>query len=179
MTDLRPRPLAFLLAPLALAGLLVVAAGALGDPSSAAEPQPRPCAAPEHRQFDFWIGDWDVATPDGTVRGRNVIEAIEGGCALRETYTTGRGYGGTSLNFYDVARGGWHQTWIDNQGSPLHLDGGLDGDRMVLRGEAGSALQRITWTPLADGRVRQHWESSSDGGASWTTAFDGYYRRRP
>jgi hypothetical protein len=31
---------------------------------------------------------------------------------------------------------------------------------------------------LPDGRVRQHWETSKDGGATWTTAFDGYYRRR-
>jgi hypothetical protein len=23
------------------------------------------CASAEHHQFDFWIGDWDVALPDG------------------------------------------------------------------------------------------------------------------
>lgn len=30
------------------------------------------CDSPEHRQFDFWLGDWDVITwtsnEDGTVR---------------------------------------------------------------------------------------------------------------
>lgn len=33
--------------------------------------------------------------------------------------------------------------------------------------------ERITWTPNADGTVRQHWEQSTDGGKTWTTAFDG------
>ena len=36
---------------------------------------------------------------------------------------------------------------------------------------------RITWEKLADGRVSQHWEVSSDGRRSWTDAFMGYYRR--
>ena len=39
------------------------------------------------------------------------------------------------------------------------------------------ALQRIGWTPLHDGRVRQHWETSNDTGKTWTTAFDGYYTK--
>jgi hypothetical protein len=38
-------------------------------------------------------------------------------------------------------------------------------------------LQRITWTPEQDG-VRQHWQSSADDGATWTTVFDGHYRPR-
>ena len=38
-------------------------------------------------------------------------------------------------------------------------------------------IDRTTWTPLEDGRVRQHWESTTDGGKSWSTVFDGYYSR--
>jgi len=34
------------------------------------------------------------------------------------------------------------------------------------------------WMPLQDGRVRQHWEATTDGGKTWTTVFDGYYSRR-
>ena len=26
-----------------------------------------PCAAPTHRQFDFWIGDWTVSRTDSTM----------------------------------------------------------------------------------------------------------------
>lgn len=56
-----------------LATLLLAAVA----PAFAAEP---PCATPAHRAFDFWIGTWDVARPDGTLAGRNRIEAVLGGC---------------------------------------------------------------------------------------------------
>jgi hypothetical protein len=52
---------------------------------------------------------------------------------------------------------------------------------MVLQGDAVGASgaktrHRITWTPNADGTVRQLWESTNEAGA-WTVAFDGTYMR--
>ncbi len=140
----------------------------------------KPCNTPEYRQFDFWVGDWNVesASAPGSV-SHNRISLINDGCTLREEYDTPQGYAGTSLNFYDSRRKVWHQTWIDNQGGGLVLEGGLQGSEMVLQSEAdGQQVQRLTWTPLPDGRVRQHWQSSTDGGKTWATAFDGYYSRR-
>ena len=155
--------------------------GALrSDPRFEALVEPhKPCNTPEFRQFDFWVGDWKVesAAAPGSA-SRNRISVINDGCALREEYTTPYGYAGTSVNFYDAARKLWHQTWIDNQGGALYLEGGLVGNAMVLSSVAdATSIQRITWTPQADGRVRQHWESTSDGGKAWTTVFDGYYTR--
>jgi hypothetical protein len=53
---------------------------------------------------------------------------------------------------------------------------------MVLEGETPASVpggpptkNRITWSPQAEGRVRQHWETSADGGKTYTTAFDGMY----
>ena len=73
-------------------------------------------------------------------------------------------------------------SWVDNTGLLLQLDGGLDDESMVLEGSLtgprGESLQKITWTPQEDGSVRQHWTSSQDGGATWTTAFDGIYRKK-
>jgi Tetratricopeptide repeat len=140
----------------------------------------KPCNTPEYRQFDFWVGDWNVesAASLGTA-SHNRISLINDGCTLREEYDTPQGYAGTSLNYYDAPRKVWHQTWIDNQGGGLLLEGGLQGQDMVLQSAPGAPqIQRISWTPLADGRVRQHWQSSTDGGRTWTTAFDGYYSRR-
>ena len=140
----------------------------------------KPCNTAEFRQFDFWIGDWNVeqAASAGTV-SRNLITRINDGCTIREEYTTPVGYQGTSLNFYDASRKVWHQTWIDNQGGALFLEGRLHGESMVLATVTDAVqVQRITWTPLDDGRIRQHWESTTDGGKTWTTAFDGYYSRR-
>lgn len=140
----------------------------------------KPCNTPEYRQFDFWVGDWNVesAAAPGSV-SHNRITLINDGCTLREEYDTPQGYAGTSLNFYDGRRKVWHQTWIDNQGGGLVLEGGLQGSDMVLQSaESDGQVQRITWTPLPDGRVRQHWQSTADGGKTWTTAFDGIYSRR-
>ncbi|MGH7565278.1 MAG: tetratricopeptide repeat protein [Gemmatimonadota bacterium] len=139
-----------------------------------------PCGPPGYRQFDFWIGDWDVRNPAGQVTGTNSITREFGGCVLVEHWAGPTGVpAGTSQNFYHKGDGRWHQNWIDGQASgPLWLVGGLDeSGAMVLLDADRSAnpLNRITWTPNPDGSVRQHWEQSADGGATWTTVFDGLY----
>ena len=40
-------------------------------------PSPQPCSTAEHRQFDFWVGDWVVHNPQGQQVGTNRIEKIE------------------------------------------------------------------------------------------------------
>jgi Protein of unknown function (DUF1579) len=139
------------------------------------------CPLPEQRQFDFWIGEWDVYAGEKLV-GRNRIEAVHGGCALREQYATERGYSGESLNTYDARRKLWHQTWVDSGGLLLQLDGGWREGQMVLEGAGFDAKgqpqrQRISWTPNADGTVRQVWQVQQPDG-NWQTAFDGLYRKR-
>jgi hypothetical protein len=138
------------------------------------------CDPPEHRQFDFWVGDWQV-TADGKLAGTNQITREYDGCVIHERYTTPRGYAGESLNAWDAERKVWHQTWVDNSGTLLLLEGRLVGKEMVLEGagvDEGKAIKhRITWTPNADGSVRQHWETSGAGG-QWKTVFDGTYRKK-
>ncbi|MBA3496772.1 MAG: DUF1579 family protein [Gemmatimonadales bacterium] len=146
-------------------------------------PPGRSCAAAEYHQFDFWIGRWDVTLPNDKRAGFNRIEPILGGCALRETWSGAGGSDGTSYNAYDASRRRWHQTWVDNQGNLLLLEGGFANGRMTLEGETldstGQARrQRIVWQQTSPGHVRQLWETSGDGGATWTTAFDGRYVKR-
>ncbi|MGH7544451.1 MAG: hypothetical protein ACREK7_11000 [Gemmatimonadota bacterium] len=145
-----------------------------------AEP-PTPCAAEEYRQFDFWLGSWEVTTPDGNVAGTNTIDSILSGCALRERWRGTRGMTGTSTNTYYPQEATWHQTWVDDRGGFLLLSGGLEAGSMVLEGEMmddeGPATHRITWTPVSAGEVRQLWEISRDGGATWSVLFDGRYVR--
>jgi hypothetical protein len=132
---------------------------------------------PEQRQFDFWIGTWEVEDRAGQRLGRNRIEPLLGGAVLQETWEGAKGGQGTSLNAWLPSRKVWRQTWVDNQGQVLDLEGGLNEGRMVLEGETQGRHQRITWTPLPDGRVLQVWEQSQDGGRTWTRAFEGYYRK--
>ena len=155
--------------------LLVVAASPLRAASA-------PCASAEHRQFDFWLGDWRVQKPDGTAAGTNHITLEYGGCVVHEHYGTARGYSGESLNIYDSSRKVWHQSWVDTDGLLLTLEGRWNGKNMVLEGQAPGSdgamvRQRITWTPNADGSVRQLWESADAKGA-WTVVFDGTYIKR-
>ena len=136
------------------------------------------CSAPEHRQFDFWIGEWRVTLPDGKHAGDNRIEKILDGCALHESWQGASGGRGFSYNAYDRDRKVWHQTWVDKQANLLLLEGGLKNGAMVLSGTQGKTLNRITWTPNKDGSVRQLWETSADQGKTWQIAFDGLYRRK-
>ena len=136
------------------------------------------CAGPEHAQFDFWVGDWRVTTPDGKHAGDNRIEKVLEGCALHESWRGAKGGLGFSYSAYDASRRVWHQTWVDKDGSVLLLDGGWQDGRMVLGGAAGATQNRISWEPRQDGSVRQLWESSTDQGKTWKTEFDGLYRRK-
>jgi hypothetical protein len=144
----------------------------------------KPCAAPEHRQFDFWVGEWTVRDAAGQELGRNRIEKSNDGCVLHERWTSSRsGYRGESLNVYDAPRKVWHQTWVDNGGLLLTIEGGLQDGAMVLEGErpaqgGGVERHRIRWTPGPDGSVRQHWETSGDRGKTWKPLFDGIYRKK-
>ena len=102
---------------------LLAIAIAISTSSALAAPPPAPCSSPEHRQFDFWIGEWRVSKPDGSFVGTNRITLEYGNCVIHEHYLTGKGYSGESLNAYDAARKVWHQTWVDSDGLLLVLEG--------------------------------------------------------
>ena len=162
------------------ATVIVVLAGPVLDSQT---PRPNPCTGPEYRQFDFWLGEWTVTGADGKPAGTNRIERIAGGCGLQETWTSATGGDGRSLNAYTPQDGKWHQVWLGSGGLWLELSGGLRDGRMVMEGQTRGSdkspvLQRITWMLLEDGRVRQVWEMSKDGGKSWSVAFNGMYAKR-
>jgi hypothetical protein len=164
----------------ASASLLAVVA-ALNLPAQTTPP-PTP---PVNHDFDFWLGQWNVTTPEGKPAGTSRIESVADGHGLLENWTgdpASGGGNGKSLNCYNSANGKWQQFWIGSGGGLLELAGGLVDGQMVLSGShhvRGQALlERITWTPKADGSVRQLWEQSPDGGKTWQAVFDGLYRKK-
>lgn len=165
------------------AALCLLLPGLLGNPLAAQSAPPKAgCPASEHRQFAFWVGDWNV-TVQGNQAGVNNVTLEEGGCLIHEHWTGAKGGTGQSFNFYDQAMKQWHQLWVDNQGGYLHLTGTYADRRLVLTGvqagpDGSTTQQRLTFFNNADGTVRQLWETSADRGATWQVVFDGLYRRR-
>ena len=127
------------------------------------------CDTPDHRAFDFWVGDWRVEA-NGRLAGHNSITKSYDGCVLEERWRGAAGLKGTSLNIYDAKTKKWHQTWVDSNGSLLLIEGGIVDAAMQM----SNATNRITWSRLDGGRVRQVWEQSKDG-KTWTVVFDGVY----
>jgi hypothetical protein len=140
-----------------------------------------PCAfSPEARQFDFWLGSWDVRTPQGDLAGTNDIRSGAGECVMVENWKSTQGGTGQSLNFYDVDAKLWRQIWVDAGAEVTRFEGAFIDGAMRFKGERVSKTgQRIpvkmTFTPLPDGRVRQMGEASSDGGKTWSVEYDLYY----
>lgn len=164
-----------------LAALALILTNAGATAPQATPPGASPCSSAAHHQFDFWIGEWTVTTPDGKPAGHSRIEGVLGGCALLEHWSGTGGSDGKSLSLYVDADRQWNQTWIDNGGNRIVLTGGLEGARMVLKNAwtaNGKAMRsELSWTPGSDGSVRQVWRQSTDDGVTWTTIFDGLYRR--
>ncbi|QDX80080.1 hypothetical protein B9N43_01695 [Denitratisoma sp. DHT3] len=157
-----------------MAGLLLGLATAIAGAAN------KPCQGPAYRQFDFWIGQWQVGTPDHTVVGNNRISAIAGGCALLEEWTGADGGSGKSLIVYQPERGRWRQLWADSNGERTDRQGrpGLGG--MVLADPAGPGRRgRNVLRAVSADELRQLEQSSNDGGRTWTTVFEGIYRRLP
>jgi len=147
------------------------------------QPQVNLCRAkPEYRQFDFWIGEWDVQA-GGKPAGTNSVRLILDDCVIFENWKGAGGMTGKSFNIYNASIGKWQQTWVDSAGNALEFYGEFKDGAMRLVGEkpgpnGAKIINKLTFFPLEGGRVRQLWESSQDGGQTWTTVFDGLYIRK-
>lgn len=147
--------------------------------------QAYPCEQDDSfRAFDFWLGEWDVHVASGQLAGHNLITSEQRGCYLAESWTSATGGTGTSINYLDAAAGEWVQVWNDAGGNQIHIRGGLTDEGMLLVGSIHYVATDTTlpfrglWTPLEDGRVRQFFEQSNDGGETWVPWFEGFYTRR-
>jgi len=134
-----------------------------------------------YRQFDFWVGRWEVFDPKGQQVGSSVIALGEKGKVITENWTNMKGQTGTSMNFIDPVDGKWHQIWVDPGGTVIRYAGSWSNGAMVFTGistdaRGRSQASRMTFTPIGDGTVRQVIARSSDNGATWTPEFDGLYR---
>jgi hypothetical protein len=77
--------------------LVIGLLAALLAPTAAAQ-----CQSPEHRQFDFWVGDWDAYDLSATAKAvaRLQVTRIMDGCVLREVYAQQDGLNGESFSLW-------------------------------------------------------------------------------
>ncbi|HEX6278984.1 MAG TPA: hypothetical protein VFZ49_03115 [Pyrinomonadaceae bacterium] len=141
-----------------------------------------PCRnKPEYRQFDFWVGEWLPKNAQGVTVGTSTIQLILNDCVILENWNTPVSSGKSFSNF-DSNDGKWHQTWVTDKGGLTYYTGGMEGDRMVLVADTVAngkkTLLRMTFSKLESGDVRQHGESSTDEGKTWTTTYDFTYIRK-
>lgn len=170
--------MSFPAAPILFA-LLQTAAG-----QQPAQAPPPACATAEHRQFDYWVGAWDVyRTGTETLVARSLIERRYNGCAIRENWMPLQGQGGGGFSAWRPESRNWRQTWVDSSGSWAEFSGGLVDGAMELTGPwAGSGPQgqdgivRMRYEQGAGGTMRQHGQVSIDGGRTWAPSFDFTYR---
>jgi hypothetical protein len=150
-----------------------------------APPVKAPCAAAEYRQFDFWVGHWDVyRTGQSELVAHSLIESVYNGCGVRENWMPLKSENsGGSLNIFVPTEQSWRQTWIDAQGSRVDFKGRWNGSAMILEGfwsdllaPGKGAIVRMTYSKEAGESVRQLGEMSQDGGKTWEPSFDFTYR---
>jgi len=83
-----------------------------------------------------------------------------------------------------VALGTWKQSWADNQSGFYCFDGRLEGANRVFQTpvfekEDGKRLtQRMIFKDIEDNSMTWDWESSVDGGDTWTLNWRINYTRK-
>jgi len=146
----------------------------------------QPCTTAGFRQFDFWLGTWDLtwAAGDSTATGTNIITAELGDCVIEENFTThdDNPFMGRSLSVYNPKTDRWSQTWVDNSGNYLDFEGRFTGGRMILERTAVKddqpIKQRMVFYNITAASIDWNWERSTDDGRSWMSLWQIHYQRR-
>jgi len=141
----------------------------------------------EFRQFDFWVGEWNVIATQGQApAGESRIELILGDCVVLENWKSigSPGYAGKSYNTYNASLKRWEQFWVDNSAGTIHFHGSLKDGVMDywtddLPQPDGTVLRRhLQFFRQDANHVRQFSQGSKDGGKTWFVEYDLTYNRK-
>lgn len=154
-----------------------------------------PCRSPEARQFDFWLGDWDLTgrirtQPDADewqgTRSTNTIRSTMDGCVVLESFENLEAgqWTGMSVSVWNPRTREWQQTWVDSQGSYIPLRGEFRDGKMTLTTPprslpgGGTGMNRMVFHDITTDSLIWDWELSRDGGQTWEAMWSITYRRR-
>ncbi len=159
-------------------------------PSLLAARSPRPplrskaCAAPEHRQFDFWIGEWEVSHSDGALPATTASSRSSAAACSRRSWTRRQGWLAAPATMPTTGRGargtrpGWTTAaWCSGSMAPSPTAGWCSAGE--TRDTSGApVLNRITWQETGPGRSGSSGRRPEDGGGTWTRGLRWTYRKR-
>ncbi|MBA2613530.1 MAG: hypothetical protein H0U95_16315 [Bacteroidetes bacterium] len=138
----------------------------------------------KRRQFDYWLGNWDVFSTNGNIpNGTSVIENVSEGCVILENYSGPGGYCGKSMNYINE-KGEWEQTWMGSDGNVTRFySGKFDGNEMLFVFEKTDKLGKkkigkFHFYKIGNNTVRQMQESSSDNDKTYLIDYDLTYKRK-
>lgn len=143
----------------------------------------KPCTSKEYKQFDFWVGNWNVYDVKNQLIGKNKVVKMNNACAIQENWSSKTGPSkGTSYNYYNAIDKSWNQVWIDNVGGSLELKGFYKNNKMVLKSKLitnkkGEYFNQITWFKNSDGSVTQLWELLDKNNTPFNEIFRGTYKK--
>jgi hypothetical protein len=161
---------------------LVLAAPALA-PAAPVEPPPGElCKPAEYKAFDFALGHFRMTAHGGPLAGHLRMTPMLLRCAVRGHWRGAIAGRGEVTTWYDRFQQRWHQLYINDDGHPLMMSGGVQDGALVFTGvntffDGRVGLHRMSWSPLPGGGLRQHWELSMDDGKTWETLIDARGRR--
>ena len=171
--------------------LLCLASGwaAAQQAGSTAAPPPNPCAVPEQKQLEFWVGEWDLSWPGAkqgeTEHGTNSIHRLLDSCVVQENFSgeNAMHLRGISVSLYDTRAGKWKQTWVDNEGEYLDFVGEFKDGQMILardavRPDGTKSIQRMVFKNISANEFDWSWEASTDGGKTWQVQWPIHYKRK-
>lgn len=147
----------------------------------------KPCAyTAENRQFDYWLGEWTVATTQGAVpAGNSKIELILEDCVVLENWKSLNSmYSGKSYNIYNQSLKRWEQYWVDNVGGNIFFHGGLKEGVMdyftddIPQPDGTNLRRHLQFFKLGPDQVRQFSQGSTDGGKTWHPEYDFTYTKK-
>jgi Protein of unknown function (DUF1579) len=175
--------------PLSALLLLPLAVSIAVAHSSSQSTPPNPCTAVGQKQFDFWIGEWELTWPGAKAgeiaRGTNNVKRILDGCVVQENFSgqDAMHLRGTSVSIFDTNAGRWKQTWVDNEGGYLDFVGEFKDGQMILQREAigtdgTKSVQRMVWKNITANELDWSWEASRDGGKTWQVNWPIHYKRK-
>lgn len=149
--------------------------------------RPAGCIERESRQFDFWLGEWDVSQTGKTeIIAESSITLADQGCVILEAWRPFQGASGHSINGYDRQAKEWKQTWIDATGRITPYGGTMQDGTLIMddRGSQPSTNPKITksrmnFRKIDESSVRQWGEGWDSAAKNWIVTWDLTYHRRP